>query len=140
MPCSMVARRIKQVPLLGWLIGLVLGKGGRELGEAAANGDQWAGPPWPCGVIAGSKNVTLLNPVGWVSNLFGIIHKPNDGTIAVEETRLPDQLMTDFAIVHAGHTQIQNNEEVLRLTTRFIVHGSFKPPAGQDLTVSTTLA
>jgi len=63
-------------------------------------GLRWADPPQPCGVIAGSKAVTLLNPVGWISNLFGIISRPNDGTIAVEETRLPS--MADFCVVHAG--------------------------------------
>ena len=54
---SMVARRIHRVPLLGWLVGLILGKGGRELGAAAAQGQQWGDPPVPCGVIAGTKNV-----------------------------------------------------------------------------------
>ena len=61
---------------------------------------RWADPPLPCGVIAGSKAVTLLNPVGWVSNLFGLISRPNDGTIALEETRLG--CMSDFLAVHAG--------------------------------------
>ena len=51
-------------------------------------------------MIAGSKAVTLLNPVGWVSNLFGLISRPNDGTIALEETRL--SCMSDFLTVHAG--------------------------------------
>lgn len=122
---SMVARRIARIPLLGWLVGLVLGKGGRELGVAAANGEQWADPPQPCGVIAGTKNVTLMNPVGWVSNCFGIIGKPNDGTIALEETKLPAHLMTEFITVHAGHTRIQNNVEVLKHTVAFILGQKF---------------
>ena len=122
----MVARRIQRVPLLGWLVGLILGKGGRELGAAAAQGQQWGDPPMPCGVIAGTKNVTLMNPVGWVSNSFGIIAKPNDGTIAVEETKLPAHLMTDFATVYAGHTRIQNNPEVLKLTVSFILNQRFQ--------------
>ena len=121
----MLARRISRTPLLGWLVGLVLGKGGRELGAAAANGKEWSDPPQPCGVIAGTKNVTLMNPVGWVSNSFGIIRKPNDGTIALEETKLPAHLMADFATVHAGHTRIQNNPEVLNLTVAFIQNQQF---------------
>ena len=125
----MVARRISRIPLLGWLVGLVLGKGGRELGVAAANGKQWSDPPQPCGVIAGTKNVTLMNPVGWISNSFGIISKPNDGTIAVEETKLPAHLVANFTTVHAGHTRIQNNREVLEFTVAFIRNQKF----GDDL-------
>lgn len=122
---SMVARRIAKVPLLGWLVGLVLGKAGRELGEEVADGRSWAAPPQPCGVIAGTKAVTIMNPVSWVSNLFRIISRPNDGTIALEETRLPNELMTDFRTVSAGHTRIQNHPEVKRLTVNFICHQTF---------------
>ena len=125
---SMVARRIAKVPVLGWVVGLVLGRAGRELGEEMADGSSWAAPPQPCGVIAGTKAVTLMNPVGWVSNLFGIITQPNDGTIALDETRLPDGLMADFRTVHAGHTRIQNHLEVKRLTVNFIRHQAFSPP------------
>jgi hypothetical protein len=121
----MIARSIQRVPLLGWLVGLVLGKGGRELGLASADGAAWADPPQPCGVIAGTKAVTLLNPVGWVSNLFGMISKPNDGTIALEETKLGRGLMTDFCCVHAGHTKIQNHPRVMEATVNFILHHGF---------------
>lgn len=124
----MVARRISRVPLVGWLVGLVLGQGGRELGLAAADGHHWAAPPQPCGVIAGTKNVTLLNPVGWISNLFKIIDSPNDGTIALEETKLHDGLMKAFATVHVGHTRIQNSPEVMKLTTNFILKHNFEYP------------
>ena len=122
---SMVARSISRVPILGRLVGLVLGKGGRELGATEADGRHWANPPQPCGVIAGTKKWTLLNPVGWVSNGFKIIDSPNDGTIALQETRLPAELMTDFTTVYAGHTAIQNNTEVQRLTTNFILSQKF---------------
>lgn len=122
---SMVARRIAKVPLLGWIVGLVLGRAGRELGEEIADGRDWSPPPQPCGVIAGTKAVTLLNPVGWVSNLFRLIDRPNDGTIAASEAQLPQGQMADFRTVAAGHTRIQNHPEVQRLTVNFILHQSF---------------
>lgn len=120
---STVARNVAKVPVINWIVGLVLGKAGRELGNA--DGSKWAPPPQPCGVIAGTKAVTLANPVGWVSNLFRIIPHPNDGTIAVAETKLP--VMEDFGTVHTGHTNIQNHPEVQRLTVNFILHHRFAP-------------
>ena len=105
---------------MNWMVGIFLGKGGRELFASAANGRQWAVAPQPCAVIAGTRSLTWLNPIGWVSNGFRIISKPNDGTIAVDETRLEDKWMKEFHLVPAGHTQIQNHEQVMTITSDFI--------------------
>jgi len=121
----MVVRRIHKIQLLGWLLGLFLGKAGRELGLASTDGSAWADPPQPCAVIAGSKHFTLMNPMGCLYNLFGLISKPNDGTIALEETKLGQGLMTDFCSVYVGHNTIKDHPDVLEATVNFILHQRF---------------
>ena len=48
---------------------------------------------------------------------------PNDGTVAVDETRLPD--LRDFATVDATHTWIMNDSRVQAWVAEFLRTGRF---------------
>ena len=71
------------------------------------------------------SSLTVINPVSWMSNAFSLLPTPNDGTVAVEETRLDAEHMTDFATVHAGHTFLMNHPDTQRLVVNFIMNGRF---------------
>lgn len=55
------------------------------------------------------------------------MHGPraNDGTVAVAETLLPDEQLSDFAVVRADHTFIMHYTEVKELVVTFLREGSF---------------
>lgn len=55
------------------------------------------------------------------------MHGPraNDGTVAVAETLLPEEQLTDFAVVRADHTFIMHYTEVKELIVAFLQDGSF---------------
>ena len=48
----------------------------------------------------------------------------HDGTVAVDETRLPTPA-DDFATVHAGHTLIAESKETAALVAAFLTKGRF---------------
>ena len=48
---------------------------------------------------------------------------PNDGTVAVEETKLPG--MAAFAEVDATHTWIMNDARAQALVVSFLMSGTF---------------
>lgn len=76
--------------------------------------------PWggqrELGSIAGSLSVG----VGWVVR---DLPKPNDGTVAVEETRLAH--MTDHLVVHTSHMAMLLSQSVASQTLHFLRHGCF---------------
>jgi hypothetical protein len=74
-------------------------------------------------VIAGTRARALLNPTSWTAGRRFPPGVPNDGTVAVAETRLDG--MTDFAEVDATHTWIMNHERVHGLVTRYLRDGRF---------------
>jgi len=77
----------------------------------------------PTAVIAGTRATSLSNPISWLSGglqVFGA-DRPNDGTVAVDETHLPG--MTDFAEVDTSHTWIMNDARVRAMTLRFLQTG-----------------
>jgi pimeloyl-ACP methyl ester carboxylesterase len=98
------------------------GPAGQELG---AEDPAWPLPRAPVAVIAGTRPVGM-NPIGWMSSVSGLIqeHEPSDGTVLVEETRLPG--MVDFATVAASHTFIMNNPEVREMIYRFVGEGRLR--------------
>ncbi len=98
------------------------GPAGQELGASAP---AWPLPRAPVAVIAGTR-ARGLNPTGWLSSMSGLIRaaEPSDGTVLVEETRLPG--MADFATVAASHTFIMNEPEVRAMILRFLREGRLR--------------
>ena len=95
------------------------GPAAAELADASA----WPPPPAPFAVIAGTRSRALGNPTSWT---FGRRFAPgthNDGTVAVEEAKLPG--MAAFAEVDATHTWIMNAPAVHRLVIGYLQHGTF---------------
>ena len=107
----------------------------------------WPDAPRPCGVIAGTAPRSL-NPASLLlaSRVFGgkgggekgssegtggasqpsrrLAPRVHDGTVAVDETRLPTPA-DDFATVHAGHTLIAESKETAALVAAFLTKGRF---------------
>jgi alpha-beta hydrolase superfamily lysophospholipase len=112
---SRLARTMASNPLFRWFYG----PAGRELADAS----QWPVPPAPFAVIAGTRARTWSNPTSWTAGRRYFRSLPNDGTVAVAETRLDG--MTDFAEVDATHTWIMNDERVHDLVVRYLRDGRF---------------
>lgn len=72
--------------------------------------------PRQLGVIAGRL------PLG-LGFLFGSLHLPHDGTVAVAETRLPG--MTDHRVIAAAHTGLVYSESAARHVVAFLRDGRF---------------
>lgn len=81
-------------------------------------------PPWTgpqaVGVIAGDM------PLGW-NVLLGRLPAPNDGSVAVSETRLPG--IRDHRVVHASHTGLLFSAPAARLCIEFLRQGAFPQSA-----------
>jgi hypothetical protein len=112
---SRLARDLAINPLFRWFYG----PAGRELADAS----RWPAPPAPFAVIAGTRARALINPTSWTAGRRFPPGVPNDGTVAVAETRLDG--MADFAEVDATHTWIMNDPRVHGLVVRYLRHGSF---------------
>lgn len=80
---------------------------------------EWTGPQ-AVGVIAGDL------PLGW-NVLLGRLPKPNDGTVAVRETKLPG--IRDHRVVHASHTGLLFSDPAARLCIEFLRSGVFPASA-----------
>jgi len=114
---SQLAAAFADHPVFRWFYG--------PAGAALADGSAWPAPPAPFAVIAGTRGRALTNVTSWtVGRRFpaGVAH---DGTVAVEETRLPG--MSAFAEVDATHTWIMNDPRVHRLVASYLTGGSFDP-------------
>ena len=112
---SQLAAGLANNPLYAWFYG----PAGTELADGAA----WPPPPAPFAVIAGTRSLALTNPSSWTVGRRFPPGTPNDGTVAVEETRLPE--MRAFAEVDATHTWIMNDERVKQLVVEFLRTGRF---------------
>lgn len=113
---SRLAAGIVRNPLFRWFYG----PAGSELADASS----WPAPPASFAVIAGTRSLALTNVTSWtVGRRFGVgIH--NDGTVAVEETKLAG--MDAFAEVDATHTWIMNSPRVRHLIVTFLCNGRFE--------------
>lgn len=113
---SRIGRAFRDRALYRWLYG----PAGQELGEPERAG---AWPPLgaPCLVIAGTRARAAGNPTSWVSRRgpWFAPGEANDGTLAVEETRLAGAV--DFATVDATHTWIMNDPAARELVLRFLL-------------------
>jgi pimeloyl-ACP methyl ester carboxylesterase len=115
---SRLAAALATNPVFRWYYG--------PAGAELADGSAWPAPPAPFAVIAGTRGLALTNPTSWtVGRRFaaGVAH---DGTVAVEETRLPG--MSAFAEVDATHTWIMNDPRVHRLVASYLADGRFEAP------------
>ncbi|MEM7172547.1 MAG: alpha/beta fold hydrolase [Pseudomonadota bacterium] len=70
-------------------------------------------PYYPLGVIAGLKD----------SDNEDLLPGQDDGLISVSSTKVNG--MTDFIIVNSGHSAMRDNEDVAKLTIRFLQAGHF---------------
>jgi len=115
---SRLARRLGPLELFR----RTYGPAGQALGASAPD---WPIPRVPVAVIAGTRS-RGLNPTGWMSSVTGLIRgeEPSDGTVLVEETRLPG--MVDFATVAASHTFIMNHPEVRAMVLHFLRAGRLR--------------
>ncbi len=102
-------------PLFRWFYG----PAGSELADATP----WPAPPAPFAVIAGTRSRALTNVTSWTVGRLFPAGVRNDGTVAVDETKLPE--MAAFREVDATHTWIMNAPEVLRLVVHYLREGAF---------------
>lgn len=79
----------------------------------------WSGPA-AVGVVAGST------PLG-LGRYFGRFPGANDGTVAVDETRLAG--LADHAVIATSHTGLLLSPDAARLAVAFFRHGRFQGPA-----------
>ena len=75
----------------------------------------------PLGIIAGTL------PLG-LGRLFAAFKEPNDGTIAVSETRMPGA--TDTLLLPVSHFGMLVSASVAQQAGRFLTQGSFSRPRG----------
>ncbi|MEZ4365191.1 MAG: hypothetical protein R2939_02750 [Kofleriaceae bacterium] len=114
---SELARALSSRALFRWFYG----PAGAELGAAEA----WPPPPADALIIAGRRGRALTNPTSWtVARRFGA-QVAHDGTVAVDETRLPG--LPPPVVVDATHTWIMNDAEVQAMTAAFLGRGD-RPP------------
>ncbi|MEN8168751.1 MAG: alpha/beta hydrolase [Pseudomonadota bacterium] len=105
---SYVAQRIDRNGLLRRLLGMSLPA---LLGEV---------PPWRGGRELGSLSGSLSMGLGWV---FRGVPRPNDGTVAVAETRLEG--MGDHLLLHASHFGLLFSRRSAFQVDYFLQHGEF---------------
>jgi alpha-beta hydrolase superfamily lysophospholipase len=112
---SRLAAGLVRNPLFRWFYG----PAAAELADAS----RWPAPPAPFAVIAGTRQRALTNVTSWTVGRRFAAGVANDGTVAVEETKLTG--MAAFAEVDATHTWIMNSPATLRLATAFLRTGRF---------------
>jgi pimeloyl-ACP methyl ester carboxylesterase len=110
---SAAARGLASVPGGRWLMG--------HSADALLDGiGAWTGPR-RVGVIAGSL------PFG-LGAAIGALTSPHDGTVSVEETRLPG--IADHRTIATSHSGLLFSSEVADLTVGFLRAGRFAPERG----------
>lgn len=109
---SRVAEQLASLPLTRWL-----------LGRSVREGLLTARPRWSgageLGVIAGDR------PLG-LGMIFGRPPRPHDGTVGVEETRIPGA--ADTLVLPVTHTEMLFSAEVAHQVCAFLRQGRFARP------------
>jgi len=111
---SQLAAGLMRNPVFRWYYG--------PAGAELANGALWPAPPAPFAVIAGTRSRALSNVTSWTVGRRFAPETRNDGTVAVDETRLDG--MTAFAEVDATHTWIMNDVRVQALVVGYLRDGT----------------
>lgn len=75
------------------------------------------------GVIAGTRSVGL-------GRVFRGLPRPNDGTITVEETRIPG--MKQHLIMHASHSEMVVSPRIAAQVAHFLHQGAFAHAATEE--------
>jgi len=100
--------------LMDWFpFQVVAGESGKELTPDGVA--KVPGPTCSFGVIAGGK--------GTDKGFNGLLGGDNDGTVLVENTRLPSA--ADFLLVDSLHSFIMDNDRTIQSTIRFLKEGKF---------------
>ena len=118
---SQLAAGLVRNPVFRWYYG--------PAGAELADGSGWPPPPAPFAVIAGTRSVALTNVTSWTLGRRFAASTPNDGTVAVAETRLDG--MDAFAEVDATHTWIMNDPRAQAMVVSYLETGAFAV-AGQN--------
>jgi len=79
-------------------------------------------PPWPDSVPLGS--LAGSRPMG-IGHLLARYHEPNDGTVLVAETRLPQ--LADWKLMPHSHTGMLYAGDAAREAAHFLHQGCFSP-------------
>jgi hypothetical protein len=110
---SFAAQRLRDLDIYRW----VLGPAGQQLpAENREFFDQLPEPPCQFGIIAGGRGTEEgYNP---------LIPGDNDGTVSVEETKLPGA--SDMIILKNTHTLILFDEEMAKQVVSFLKSGRFQ--------------
>jgi triacylglycerol lipase len=114
---SRIAASLVRNPVFTWFFG----PAARELADATS----WPPPPAPFAVIAGTRSLALINPASWTVGRRFAAGVRNDGTVAVDETKLDG--MATFAEVDATHTWIMNSPQAHALIVAYLRDGTFDP-------------
>ena len=112
---SQLAAGLMRNPVFRWYYG--------PAGAELANGGTWPAPPAPFAVIAGTRSLAISNVTSWTVGRRLSPQTQNDGTVAVEETKLDG--MAAFAEVDATHTWIMNDVRVQALVVSYLRDGMF---------------
>lgn len=108
---SAAALGLARLPGGPWMLG-------RSAAALTAGVPAWNGAR-EVGVIAGCL------PLGF-GRVFADLAVPHDGTVAVEETRLPG--VADHCTVRTSHTGLLLSSAAAELAIGFLRHGRFAPP------------
>lgn len=112
---SKLAAGLVKNPVFRWYYG--------PAGAELADGSRWPAPPAPFAVIAGTRSLAFSNVTSWTVGRRFAPGTRNDGTVAVDETRLDG--MGAFAEVDATHTWIMNDPRVHALVVGYLQDGRF---------------
>jgi len=102
------------------IIKTIMGPAGQELMGQKHIEKICAVPKSDVMVIAGTKSLSINNPNSWLSQ--SVLKKPHDGTVSVEETKLPN--MEKFITVKASHTFIASNQDAIEEAVEFLKNKS----------------
>ena len=116
---SWVGKKLNHWGLGRWMLG--------HSRHAVQSGDR---PDWnldrDLGVIAGNRAIGL-------GRLFPGMPQPSDGTVALDETRLPGA--TEHLTLPWSHSTLLLAPVTARATCAFLRHGSFAPPSEPESSV-----